>query len=118
MDAFFENAPALLTAAAKNPLGILGLMVIALSVIAALWFHSSSAKVKISVFVFLMAGVTGYAFSVIQQVQITSLGRSANSSVQGTKPDEQTTNFIPSQIVSNGKQCNENNPLLECLWIR
>jgi hypothetical protein len=48
-------------AAASSPLGILALMVIVLSTITLAFFRNTDVRIKMTVFVLLLAGVAGFA---------------------------------------------------------
>jgi subtilisin-like proprotein convertase family protein len=69
MESLFGNAPAIIEKAAKNRLGILALMIIALGVIASVFFANSSELVKLIVFMTLFLGVVGYTISALQTIK-------------------------------------------------
>ena len=63
---FFSNLPAIISAAAQSTLGILALMIIALAVLAYIFFKGEGAKVKVAIFSMLFIGVAGFAAVVIR----------------------------------------------------
>ncbi|MDE2396418.1 MAG: hypothetical protein KGM91_13350 [Burkholderiales bacterium] len=60
MDQLFESLPDIIEAAAQSQLGILALLVVALSILAYVFFAKAAVKVRIGVFVLLFAGVIGF----------------------------------------------------------
>lgn len=67
MEKFLEYAPQIITAAAKDPLGIVALVVLVLSVIGILFFRDASVKVRIVMYVLMFFGFSGFAVLAFQQ---------------------------------------------------
>jgi hypothetical protein len=57
---YFKELPDTIRAAAEKPLGIIALMVIALSVLAYLFFKNAGAKVTVPIFLVLFGGVVAF----------------------------------------------------------
>jgi hypothetical protein len=65
--AFFDNAAAIIGAAAKSPLGIVALMVLVLACLGIAFFRNASEKTRIAVYVLLVIGFAGFAAAVMVQ---------------------------------------------------
>jgi hypothetical protein len=66
MDQLFKSLPDIIKAAAQSQLGILALLVVALSILAYLFFGKATVKVRIGIFVLLFAGVIGFAVAMFR----------------------------------------------------
>lgn len=60
MDALFKSLPDIIKAAAQSQLGILALLVVAISLLAYVFFAKASEKSRLGVFVLLFLGVVGF----------------------------------------------------------
>ncbi len=117
MDAFFENAAGIVDVI-ETPFDLLSLMVIALVALVAIFFYLASEKIKMGVFVLLLAGISAYAYPVLQMQQLGISDQAQDITIPEPKIYDKSTNSIstPSSII--GKKCTEINPSLECLWIQ
>ena len=61
MDPLFKSLPDIIKAAAQSQLGILALLVVALSILAYVFFAKAAVKIRVGIFVLLFAGVIGFA---------------------------------------------------------
>jgi len=61
MDQLFKSLPDIIKAAAQSQLGILALLVVALSILAYVFFAKATVNVRVGIFVLLFAGVVGSA---------------------------------------------------------
>jgi hypothetical protein len=66
VDKLFEHLPAIITAAAQSQLGILALLVVALSVLAYFFFAKASEKARVGIFVLLFLGVVGFGVAMFR----------------------------------------------------
>ena len=66
MDALFKSLPEVIKAAAQSPLGILALLVVALSILAYVFFARAAVKIRVGIFVLLFAGVVGFAVALFR----------------------------------------------------
>lgn len=66
MEKIFDNIPDIISAAASSTLGIIALMVIALSILAYIFFDKAKEIIRISIFVLMFVGAAGLTYSVIQ----------------------------------------------------
>lgn len=66
MEQLFKSLPDIIKAAAQSQLGILALLVVALSILAYVFFARASMKVRIGIFVLLFAGVIGFGVAVLR----------------------------------------------------
>ncbi|HMN74924.1 MAG TPA: hypothetical protein PKC97_02585 [Burkholderiaceae bacterium] len=66
MDQLFKSLPDIIKAAAQSPLGILALLVVALAILAYVFFARASARVRVGIFVLLFAGVAGFGVAVLR----------------------------------------------------
>jgi hypothetical protein len=62
------DVSAIITAAAQSNLGILALLVVALSVLAYFFFASASEKTKVGIFAMLFMGVVGFGVAMFRSV--------------------------------------------------
>ena len=65
-----KNAPDIIRAASQTPLGILALMVLALSVLAAILFRDAPHRTRSIIFVLLFLGVAAYACAITRESQL------------------------------------------------
>jgi hypothetical protein len=72
VDKLFEHLPAIITAAAQSLLGVLALLVVALSVLAYFFFAKASEKARVGIFVLLFLGVIGFAVAMFGAAPATS----------------------------------------------
>lgn len=66
MDQLFKTLPDIIKAAAQSQLGILALLVVALSMLAYVFFAKATVKVRVGIFVLLFAGVIGFGVAVLR----------------------------------------------------
>ena len=64
-----KNIPEIIKKAAASKLGICALMIVAVSIIAFLWFHKRPNVIRISIFAALFAGVVCFGVAVSRQMQ-------------------------------------------------
>ncbi|HVP38457.1 MAG TPA: hypothetical protein VMS93_04660 [Candidatus Saccharimonadales bacterium] len=60
------NAAAIIREAAKSPLGIVALMVLALGVLASIFFRQASERARVGIFALLVLGVAGFAVAAMR----------------------------------------------------
>jgi len=63
MDQLIQSAPNIIEQAAKSPLGIFALMIIALSVLGFFFFRESSEHTRITMFVLMFTGVVAFGIA-------------------------------------------------------
>jgi hypothetical protein len=80
VDKLFEHLPAIITAAAQSQLGILALLVVALSVLAYFFFAKASERARVGIFVLLFFGVIGFAVAMFRAAPAGSAGTSMSMS--------------------------------------
>lgn len=66
MDKLFEQLPAIITAAAGSNLGTFALLVVALAVLAYVFFAKAREKVRVGIFVLLFLGVLGFGIAMFR----------------------------------------------------
>lgn len=66
MEQLFKSLPDIIKAAAQSQLGILALLVVALSILAYVFFARASVKTRVGIFVLLFAGVIGFGAAVLR----------------------------------------------------
>ena len=91
MNSFFENVPKIIGVAAKSPLGLLALMIIALSVLAFFFFRSSSDKVRTVMFLLLFVGFVCFGVAAVRSVP-NSISYMDKPSTQGSSVQRQAEN--------------------------
>ena len=66
MESLFKSLPDVIKAAAQSHLGILALLVVAISLLAYVFFAKASEKSRLGVFVLLFLGVVGFGVSMFR----------------------------------------------------
>ena len=66
MDQLFKSLPDIIRAAAQSQLGILALLVVALAILAYVFFAKSAIKIRVGIFVLLFAGVVGFGVALFR----------------------------------------------------
>jgi hypothetical protein len=66
VDELYKQLPAIIEQAAKSPLGLLALMVIALAGMALVFFKEASEKTRVGIFVLLLAGVATFSVAALR----------------------------------------------------
>jgi len=66
MDQLFKSLPDIIKAAAQSQLGILALLVVALSILAYVFFAKATVNVRVGIFVLLFAGVVGFGVAMFR----------------------------------------------------
>jgi hypothetical protein len=96
MDKIFESAPNIIGEAAKSPLGIFALMVLALSVLGFVFFRRSSERTRTAIFILMFIGVASFGYATFRSASrvlppATEGGAQAaqGSSVQRAEKDAQ-----------------------------
>jgi hypothetical protein len=64
MEKFFENAPEIISAAAKSPLGLFALMILVLAVLGFFFFRQASERTRVVVFVLMFVGVAAFGIAI------------------------------------------------------
>jgi hypothetical protein len=84
VDALVQQLPQIITAAAQSTLGILALLVVALSALAYVFFARASEKARIGVFVLLFAGVAAFAVALMRAAPagVTPIAHAAGLSTE------------------------------------
>jgi hypothetical protein len=63
MEKLFESAPNIIAEAAKSPLGIFALMILAISVLGFFFFRRASERTRAGMFVLLIVGVASFGYA-------------------------------------------------------
>jgi len=97
MNNLVDQAPKIIAESAKSPLGIVSLMILALSTIGYLFFSSSSEIVKISMFILMFTGYGSFAFSLFKRRPVipTTLNQETGAK---ENDDQYFTQIAPDQI--------------------
>src|SRR5262245_38595709 len=103
MDQLIQSAPNIIGQAAKSPLGIFALMIIALSVLGFFFFRESSERTRITMFVLMFTGVVAFGIATFRStssgvstatgnaVDVMVRGRRRSNTVGGDTYDESFT---------------------------
>lgn len=81
IERLIEQAPKIIEAAARSPLGILALMVMALALVGVFLFQDAAESIRRLVFILLFVGVVGFAVALMRGTKQASY-----PSVEGEKP--------------------------------
>ncbi len=65
---FFKQAPQIIAEAAKKPLGIVALVILALSVLAFVFFADAPVSVRVGIFIVLVLGFGLFAFAAMRRM--------------------------------------------------
>jgi len=99
MDPLFKSLPDIIKAAAQSQLGILALLVIALSVLAYLFFAKAAMKIRVGIFVLLFAGVIGFG---IAMFRASDSGTSGAGAPKGALSNEARTLLVGTAADPSG----------------
>lgn len=66
MDQVLQSTPEIIEQAAKSPLGIFALMIIALSILGFFFFRTSSERTRIAMFVLMFIGVASFGIATLR----------------------------------------------------
>lgn len=66
MDQLFKSLPDIIKAAAQSQLGILALLVVALAILAYVFFAAAAVRVRVGIFVLLFAGVIAFGMAMFR----------------------------------------------------
>ncbi len=87
IDKLIKHAPQIIESAAKSPLGIFALMVLAVSVLGFTFFHDASEATRAGIFVLMLVGVGAFGFAAVR------------SAPAGAARDEETSS--PAEAVDS-----------------
>lgn len=82
MDQLFKSLPDVIKAAAQSQLGILALLVVALSILAYLFFAKAKVNVRVGIFVLLFAGVIGFGVAMFRASDAKTTSASSDGITQ------------------------------------
>ena len=68
MDKLIKHAPKIIEAAAKSPLGIFALMILAMSVLGAIFFRDASEPTRAGIFILMLVGVAAFGFAAVRSM--------------------------------------------------
>lgn len=66
MEKLFESAPEIIREAAKSPLGLFALMILALAILAFFFFREASERTRIAIFVLMVIGVVAFGVAIFR----------------------------------------------------
>jgi len=66
MEQLFKSLPEIIKAAAQSQLGIMALLVVALAILAYVFFAKAAVKIRVGMFVLLFAGVIGFGVAMFR----------------------------------------------------
>ena len=102
MDALFKSLPDVIKAAAQSQLGLLALLVVAISLLAYVFFAKASETSRLGVFVLMFFGVVGFGVAMFmassgqasapgveQRVRAVTLSAQARTLLEGAAADPQ-----------------------------
>ena len=69
MDQLFKSLPDVIKVAAQSQLGILALLVVALSILAYVFFAKATVHVRVGIFVLLFAGAVGFGVAMFRAAE-------------------------------------------------
>lgn len=72
MNSFTENFPSIISAAAQSHLGILALIIIALTILAFFFFTGASEKVRVGIFLLLSFGAIGFGAAMFRSTPLVA----------------------------------------------
>src|SRR5215472_7227210 len=92
MDKLIESAPEIIGEAAKSPLGIFALMILALSVLGFFFFRKSSERTRTAMFVLMFIGGASFGYATFR----TASGGSHATSTGGPQQSQGPSASVPS----------------------
>ena len=109
MDKLFQSAPEIIGQAAKSPLGIFALMILALSVLGFVFFRQSSERTRTAIFALMFIGVAAFGYATFRTASATpsavSNGIPSNQSLPSREPE--THGFSTDRDHPTALQTNE-----------
>ena len=111
MDKLIQSAPEIIGQAAKSPLGIFALMILALSVLGFIFFRRSSERTRATIFMLMFIGVAAFGYATFRTASaipsaspnaIASNGRSSSGEreTHGFSTDRDHPTVLQSNEVS------------------
>jgi hypothetical protein len=91
MDQLFKSLPDIIKAAAQSQLGILALLVVALSILAYVFFAKATVKVRVGIFVLLFAGVISFGVAMFRASDANLTPASSAGALRGELSKEART---------------------------
>lgn len=114
MERFIQSAPQIIGEAAKSPLGLIALMVLALASLALVFFKAAPIRIRVVIFVILFAGVAAFAGVVVRQIKMPGRPDHTQPTETETAPTEANRPSRASasgQIARNGQGSAANEPM-------
>jgi len=102
MDQLFKSLPDIIKAAAQSQLGILALLVVALSILAYVFFAKAAMKVRVGIFVLLFAGVIGFGVAMFRASDANAAPASGGGATSGALSTEARTLLIAAAADPTG----------------
>lgn len=91
MDKLIKHAPKIIEAAAKSPLGIFALMILAMSVLGAMFFRDASEPTRAGIFILMLVGVAAFGFATVRSTPGTPKQQAAPPSQEDPLPQKAQT---------------------------
>ena len=114
MEKLFEQLPKIIEEAAKSPLGLLALMIIALSLLAFFFFREASARTRVGIFLVLFAGCAVFAWAIFR-VGFFIQEDQANQPPSGKIVALQNVPALPADVPTDNAELRE---LRTVYWMR
>jgi len=102
MDQLFKSLPDIIKAAAQSQLGILALLVVALSILAYLFFAKAAVKIRVGIFVLLFAGVIGFGVAMFRASDASGPPESGPGASKGALSKEARTLLVAAAADPSG----------------
>ncbi len=114
MDKLFEQAPRIIEAAARSPLGVLALMVMAVAATGIVLFRDAAEWVRLIVFGLLFAGAAGFGSAVLRQRTSRTVGAPAERAAHRLRlrdePGVVSSSAVTAALVRHGLYDARRNP--------
>ena len=94
MDQLFKSLPDIIKAAAQSHLGILALLVVALSILAYVFFVKAAVRIRVGIFVLLFAGVIAFGVAMFRASDANPAPASSAVAAKGGLSKEARTLLI------------------------
>ncbi len=79
MDSLAQQLPSIIEQAARSPLGLLALMVIALAILGLVFFRGASERTRVGIFVLLFMGVAAFGVAAVRSTASLAPGPSSST---------------------------------------
>src|SRR5258708_10957046 len=102
MDKLIEYAPSIIGQAARSPLGIFALMILALSVLGFVFFRNSSERTRTAMFVLMFIAVASFGYASFRTISGNESANGSGAQGPNVNPGSSSSGIATETPTSNG----------------